>query len=207
MNEKDDRSQQESLRRSKLLTSLSMNDIDIIGTDDDDGYCAVDGLVPVSSTVRSDSLYSLHLDVGTDPTTKDVPAPPKGPSLIRSSIELSKSNFNDGRRKRLPHRQVSENKQNVEQEKQQQGMLHFRKKSINRSKAAVLQRFQQKSQDKRNSLHGGSHSPPLPTHTQRPGRVVSMAALKAALSQSHGIMDNGDLFARQQKTVFVSEYL
>lgn len=202
-----------SLRRSKLLTSLSMNDIDTVGNEDAN---ATDGDF-TDLPARSDSMFSLyHIDIPlkAEMKTTDLKEHVKDNTLrnvdgessiqeqpkyqtkfhIRSSIELSKTHFNEGRRKKL-HRNPSP--QQEELQYKQQGMLHFRKKSINRSRSAMLKRFQGRCST-------STTCPPI-----KPS-VLSIEALKEALSQSPMVyLDNGDVYPAvpQEKTVFVSEYI
>ena len=85
-------------------------------------------------------------------------------------------------------------------------VLHKRKKSTHRSRTAVLQRFQQRSRRGRDDRSLA--------HMKTGHHVVSIAALKAALSQSPlSYLDNGDIYPsaghqpHQSKTVFVSDYI
>ena len=209
-----------NLHRSKLLTSLSMNDIDMVGNEDE---CARQDSIEVP--VRSDSLFSLYkIDVPLNVEIKpDVHAvdqakkafteseyqdevtdhsPHARPQFdtqfqTRSSIELSKIHLNENGRRKLPQRNPSMRQDDA----QQPAMPHYRKKSINRSRTAVLQRFQERS----NSNQSPNHQP------TKTNSVVSIDALKAALSQSSAsYLDNGDIYptaSHQEKTVFVSEYI
>lgn len=92
-------------------------------------------------------------------------------------------------------------------------MVNLRKKSSHRSRAAVLKRFQQREMSWPGQVNGSQQpGPPLKT-----GSVVSIAALKAALTQSptSHYLDNGDVYyperqqlhKQQSKTVFVSDYI
>ena len=187
-----------------------MNDIDVIGDDDEggsvannkDGICSQDGL-----PARSDSLFSLPAATAKE---EDKGADLLGPlenssstSLIRSSIELSRS----GQQQHLKALQSKRAPHYRQQQGTTGGALHFRKKSTglhNRSgsRAAVLQRFQQRRSSGAMLADNG---------------IVTIAALKAALSQSSvSYLDTGDALAhhhnkkrncQQQTAVFVSEYL
>ena len=93
-------------------------------------------------------------------------------------------------------------------------MVNLRKKSSHRSRAAVLKRFQEREMSW--PSQGNGTQQPLKT-----GSVVSIAALKAALTQSptSHYLDNGELYyphrlpkqkqqqQQQSKTVFVSDYI
>lgn len=195
-----------------------MNDIDMVG--DSEGEEIADPALDAPMT-RSDSLFSLfkiQVPVNNDTAAAAAAAAEvnsasenggsqsrlEKQSHIRSSIELSKSHLNEaGRRKRL-HRNLLSHQQQQHQQQQrhlQLGMLHFRKKSFNRTRTAMLQRFQDRSAP----LTVGDRQSSGKTNS-----VVSIAALKAALSDSpRSYLDNGDLFPgdHQKKTVFVSEYI
>ena len=182
-----------------------MNDIDMVGESQQEEM--TDPALDAPLT-RSDSLFSLFkIQV---PVSNAIAAPAVNAassasengdshsrleiqSHIRSSIELSKSHLNDGGRRKRLHR----NALSHQQHQQHLGMLHFRKKSFNRTRTAMLQRFQDRSVSD-------------PHSSAKNNTVVSIAALKAALSDSpRSYLDNGDLFSddHQEKTVFVSEYI
>lgn len=180
------------MMRSKLLTSLSMNDIDVCCDDQPDHHPHHHQSVMMNQSTeqlpigrnetaaigdRSMSLFSLH----HPPVT---PPPDEQSTHLRSSIEISKG------RSRKPGRPSLQQRQE-QQEQHLNGNVglfqHYRKKSSNlrrqRSRAAVLQRFQQRN--------GESASVPA----FRTGAVVSIAALKAALTQSPvSYLDNGDVY-------------
>ena len=197
------------LSQSKLLTSLSMNDIDMVGENSDGNAIADEAAdAPIA---RTDSLFSLYriqvpiVAAGADPTVIAVSEPEntirlQNQSHIRSSIELSRSHYNDGgRRKRLNRNPLAH-----QQDRHQQGMLHFRKKSFSRSRAAVLQRFEDRSAAMVSENAGQSHA------ASKNHSIVSMDALQAALSESpRSYLDNGHNYpaVHQEKTVFVSEYI
>lgn len=178
-----------SLRRSKLLTSLSMNDIDVIGQDDGD-QDDNDGMAELAVPARSDSLFSLYVA----PDTATTPVVPQQQQLYSSITSSSRLTNQDTRRQ--PQQQ--------QQQQHQTGVFNLRKKSSHRSRAAVLQRFQQRSRRGKDDF--------------KSGHVVSIAALKAALASQSPMsyLDTGDLFyspssslasQQQSKTVFVSDYI
>ena len=178
------------MMRSKLLTSLSMNDIDVCCDDQPDHHPHQSVMMNQSTEQlpigrneaaaigdRPMSLFSLH----HPPVT---PPPDEQAAHLRSSIEISKG------RSRKPGRPSLQQRQE-QQEQHLNGNVglfqHYRKKSSNlrrqRSRAAVLQRFQQRN----------SESASVPAF--RTGAVVSIAALKAALTQSPvSYLDNGDVY-------------
>lgn len=173
------------MMRSKLLTSLSMNDIDVCCDDQPDP--TDQEFEPISRNEnsmigdRSMSLFSLHQSSVTPP-----PADQQSSTHLRSSIECIK-----GRGHRRPSRPSLQQRQEQQQQHLNGGNVgifqHYRKKSSNlrrqRSRAAVLQRYQQRN--------GGDDSVPA----LRTGNVVSIAALKAALTQSPvSYLDNGDVY-------------
>ncbi|KAI9556383.1 hypothetical protein GHT06_018957 [Daphnia sinensis] len=202
-----------SLRRSKLLTSLSMNDIDVLGESQEDELggrldCS-DGTSQFDAPLRSDSLFSLYMDA-SEPSQSSPESSLSSPfketnqSLMCSAIELSNQLTNYERRPPL------------RQQHPPPPMVNLRKKSSHRSRAAVLKRFQQREMS---WPANGSHQPGPPLKT---GSVVSIAALKAALTQSptSHYLDNGDVYypqrqqvhrqqqqQQQSKTVFVSDYI
>lgn len=179
-----------SLRASKLLTSLSMNDIDIIGSEGE----PAEERDEFSGPVRSDSLFSLCDDRNRSPQG-------------HSELELSKLPL-DGRRPRKPQRpSIQQHLEQLERHRERQSS-HTRKKSSRRSRAAVLQRFQDRNQSDSGFSTRSSTCNGTPTGAAHAKTVVSMAALKAALSQSPpSYLDNGDVYPSQSKTVFVSEYI
>jgi len=189
-----------------------MNDIDVLGESQEDdlssGLDYSDGVMSgkFDGCVRSDSLFSLYMD-GSDPLQSSPDSSLSSPfkenqSLICSAIELSnQATKNESSPvRRSPFRQ------------QQPPMVNLRKKSSHRSRAAVLKRFQEREMSWPSQ---GNGTQPLKT-----GSVVSIAALKAALTQSptSHCLDNGELYypqrlqqrkqqQQQSKTVFVSDYI
>lgn len=194
-----------------------MNDIDIIGSADESPEERSEFSGQLGG--RSDSLFSLC----------DENRPPEGQS--RSELELSKLPL-DGRRPRKPQRpSIQQHLQQLERHRIAAAQsncslvsaVQMRKKSSRRSRAAVLQRFQDRHHDSgfntgtsRSSTCNGTPTGTTPSHVKT-SHVVSIAALKAALSQSPmSYLDNGDVYptsaaaaaaASQSKTVFVSEYI
>ena len=186
-----------------------MNDIDMVGDDsEEEGIPDEATDAPIARTDSLFSLYKIQVPIvaaGTDPTVIAVREPEnivrlQNQSHIRSSIELSRSHYNDGgRRKRLNRNPVPH-----QQDGHQRSMLHFRKKSFSRSRAAVLQRYEDRSAAMVIDDAGQS------TGVFKNQRIVSMDALKAALSESpRSYLDNGQSYPipHQEKTVFVSEYI
>ena len=186
-----------------------MNDIDMVGDDSDENTIADEATeTPIARTDSLFSLYKIQVPIvaaGTDPTVIAVSVPEtttrlQNQSHIRSSIELSRSHYNDGgRRKRLNRNPLPH-----QQDGHQQGMLHFRKKSFSRSRAAVLQRFEDRSAVR--VIDDAAQSAGVLNNLS----IVSMDALKAALSQSpKSYINNGQDYpvVHQEKTVFVSEYI
>lgn len=179
-----------------------MNDIDVLGQSQEDdqegiGLSANDGLSvhQLDVPTRSDSLFSLYVP-------GDESSEPSSPS------QSSSSSSSENQSLICP---VFESSALERHQKQQpQSVISLRKKSIHRSRAAVLQRFQERSRRGRNG------EPSIKTAS-----VVSIAALKAALSQSptSSYLDNGerDVYSSalrqhlqqqpQSKTVFVSDYI
>ncbi|XP_057373654.1 LOW QUALITY PROTEIN: uncharacterized protein LOC130694609 [Daphnia carinata] len=204
-----------SLRRSKLLTSLSMNDIDVLGQSQEDELggrldCS-DGISQFDAPMRSDSLFSLYVDEpSSQESSLSSPFKETNQSLMCSAIELSNQLANyESPARRSPLRQ--------QQQQHPPPMVNLRKKSSHRSRAAVLKRFQQREMSWPGQVNG-SHQSGAPLKT---GSVVSIAALKAALTQSptSHYLDNGDVYypqrqqvhkqqqQQQSKTVFVSDYI
>jgi hypothetical protein len=198
-----------------------MNDIDVLGESQEDDLSS--GLMDYSDgkfdgCVRSDSLFSLYMD-GSDPLQSSPESSLTSPfkenqSLICSAIELSSNQTTKNESspvRRSPFRQQQQ------QHQQLQPMVNLRKKSSHRSRAAVLKRFQEREMSWPSQ---GNGIQPLKT-----GSVVSIAALKAALTQSptSHYLDNGELYfpqrlqqqqqpkqrqqQQQSKTVFVSDYI
>lgn len=197
-----------------------MNDIDVLGESQEDdlssGLNYSDG--KFDGCVRSDSLFSLYMD-GLDPLQSSPESSLTSPfkenqSLICSAIELSSNQTTKNESspvRRSPFRQQQQ------QHQQLQPMVNLRKKSSHRSRAAVLKRFQEREMSWPSQ---GNGIQPLKT-----GSVVSIAALKAALTQSptSHYLDNGELYfpqrlqqqqqrkqqqqQQQSKTVFVSDYI
>ena len=194
-----------------------MNDIDVLGESQDDslssGLDYSDGIMS-AGCVRSDSLFSLYMD-GSDPLQSSPESSLSSPfkenqSLMEgSAIELS----NQTTKQSSPLRR-SPFRQQQQQQQQAAPMVNLRKKSSHRSRAAVLKRFQEREMSWPSS-HQSNGNQPLKT-----GSVVSIAALKAALTQSptSHYLDNGELYypqrlqkqqqqQQQSKTVFVSDYI
>ena len=124
-----------------------MNDIDMVGEQEEMAHPTTvdDGVIG-----RSDSLFSLfkiQVPIAVIGVNEDNTIGLQSQSHIRSSIELSKSHYNDGgRRKRLNRNALSHQQQERHRHQpHQQGMLHFRKKSFSRSRAAILNRFEGRS--------------------------------------------------------------
>ena len=201
-----------SLRRSKLLTSLSMNDIDMVGAEPDDqaadedalggenGAAAAGAATAETSLTRTDSFYSL-CDIDA-PVVVQVEAddPPTAAAAVPVGDDAAEVSFQVRLVSRNPSQRHADSNGG-------------RKKSFHRSRTAVLQRFQQRSdhwnqqqqQQQQQQQTGEAASRTASRH-----HVVSIAALKAALSQpSTSYLDNGDLYptANNKKTVFVSEYI
>ena len=196
-----------SLRRSKLLTSLSMNDIDMVGAEPDDQAADEDALggengaaAAETSLTRTDSFYSL-CDIDA-PVVVQVEAddPPTAAAAAPVGDDAAEVSFQVRLVSRNPSQRHADSNGG-------------RKKSFHRSRTAVLQRFQQRSdhwnqqqqQQQQQQQTGEAASRTASRH-----HVVSIAALKAALSQpSTSYLDNGDLYptANNKKTVFVSEYI
>lgn len=183
-----------------------MNDIDVIGQDGhDEGGLDSDGMDGIP--VRSDSLFSLYVPGGGACTDDDYDDDDRA-ETSSSHGELNSSSIKSSRltNPRVDGRQI---KQPQPQQQTSAGLagvqLNLRKKSIHRSRAAVLQRFQQRSRRGKDDF---------PSITKPSTNVVSIAALKAALSQSPlSYLDTGDLYpsmsttGQQSKTVFVSDYI
>lgn len=231
-----------------------MNDIDVLGqSQDEDDRADRDGLTSDGfhdMPARSDSLFSLAYveregDVASATAGASLPA--STDDSIQSLTMTTTTTYSMGKRdedeeelslnQRQRQRQQQPPRQQQLQQKQQlihnqpQSVLNLRKKSIHRSRAAVLQRFQQRScprsggesSGRGNGISFVSDSPAhAKTSSNSSSSVVSIAALKAALSQSPiSFLDNGELYRsdqpiqhhhynqqqQQSKTVFVSEYL
>ncbi|KAK4023493.1 hypothetical protein OUZ56_008900 [Daphnia magna] len=220
-----------SLRRSKLLTSLSMNDIDVLGESQEDELCGRldcgDGIskFDVCPPMRSDSLFSLYVDA-SEPSQSSPESSLSSPfketnqSLMCSAIELSNQLANYESQARRPALRHHLQQQQQQHQHPPPPMVNLRKKSSHRSRAAVLKRFQQREMSWPGQVNG-SHQSGAPLKT---GSVVSIAALKAALTQSptSHYLDNGDVYypqrqqvhkqqqqqqQQQSKTVFVSDYI
>ena len=193
-----------SLRRSKLLTSLSMNDIDMVGAEPDDQAADEDALggengaaAAETSLTRTDSFYSL-CDIDA-PVVVQVEAddPPTAAAAVPVGDDAAEVSFQVRLVSRNPSQRHADSNGG-------------RKKSFHRSRTAVLQRFQQRSDHWNQQQQQQQQTGEAASRTASRHHVVSIAALKAALSQpSTSYLDNGDLYptANNKKTVFVSEYI